>query len=203
MPQVQAPANRARIHGTASTSIAAATATTKPAATKSKWDGKPVLVNDQSWFALSNRFQTDIQRLRQSGSTERLRAAETVLNDHMTGDHRHVFMLDGGKPVGVMTSDLLADGSVHVNGVVTHPGSKGVGGALIEGAVNTSMKNGGSGIVHLQFLDQASRQAYSKLGFRLEGGSGVNMVLAPAARPDLWERAEDGYKLKKPAPRMA
>ncbi|MEA3117770.1 MAG: hypothetical protein QOI13_1040 [Paraburkholderia sp.] len=139
--------------------------------------------------------------MQQFRGTARGASAKNVLDEHMTGDRKHVFML-GGKPVGVMRSDLLQDRSVHVNGIVTHPGSKGVGGALIEGAVNYSMKNGGSGIVHLQYLDEASREAYSKLGFRFEGGSGVNMILAPAARSDLWERTADGYRLRKPAPKM-
>jgi hypothetical protein len=203
MAQVQAPMNRPSIHGVAPASAPAKTAASAPAAAKSQWDGRPVLVNDESWFRLSHRFDTDMQRLGQtSGNTPRLQAAKNVLSEHMKGDQRHVYMLDGGKPVGVMRSDLLTDGSVHINGIVTHPGTKGVGGALIEGAVNSSVKNGGSGMVHLQYLDQASREAYSKLGFRFEGGSGVNMILVPAARPDLWESTGDGYKLKKPAPKM-
>ncbi|MFM0738178.1 GNAT family N-acetyltransferase [Paraburkholderia xenovorans] len=199
MAQAPAPMKRPGIHGAAPTAAPARTAGTAPAAAKSKWDGRPVLVDAQSWFTLSHKFQMNMQRFR---GTDRGASAEKVLSEHMTGDQKHVYMLDGGKPVGVMTSHLLTDGSVHVNGVVTHPGSKGVGGALIEGAVNTSVKNGGSGMVHLQYLDQASRAAYSKLGFRFEGGSGVNMILVPAARPDLWERTDEGYRLKKPAPKM-
>ncbi|VVE50775.1 GNAT family N-acetyltransferase [Pandoraea anhela] len=199
MTPAQAPMKRPGAHGAAPTSAPAKPAGTAPAAAKSKWDGRPVLVNDQSWFTLSHKFQMEMQKFR---GTDRGASAAKVLSDHMTGNQQHVYMLNGGKPVGVMTSDLRSDGHVHINGVVTHPDTKGVGGALIEAAVNMSAKNGGSGMVHLQFLDQASRAAYSKLGFRFEGGSGVNLILVPATRPDLWEKTADGYRLKKPAPKM-
>jgi predicted GNAT family acetyltransferase len=122
----------------------------------------------------------------------------------MKGSIKHMFLLNGRKPAGLMRSDRRGDGSVHINGLVTHPGSKGVGGALIAGAVNDSLENGGRGVVRLQYFDTASRNAYKALGFEQDISSNpVDMVLYPDKHPNLWHRNEDGtYKLNKPAPTM-
>lgn len=201
---VQAPTNWPGTHSAATTSSPARTAGAALAAGKSQWNGKPLLVNNASWSRLLDQFQRDMAALLSTrGSTARLEAAKTVLGKYMgKGNQRHVYML-GDKPVGVMKSDLLTDRSVHIYGIVTHPDSKGVGGALIEEAVNTSKDNNGAGIVRLQYLDQASRRAYEKLGFKSEGGPGVDMILVPAACPKLWEMTREGkYRLKRAAPAM-
>ena len=136
----------------------------------------------------------------------RIKDSNEVMARHMTGATKFVFKLEGA-PVGLMSVDVPERGGVKITGLVTHPSSKGVGGALVEDAVKLSMASNRDGLVELQFLPNPGRKvspaklAYEALGFVSDGG--LTMKLDPSKRPDKWQQDANGdWKLKKGPPFM-
>jgi hypothetical protein len=87
----------------------------------------------------------------------------------------------GELPVGLMSfgKKRFAGGQTYpwVHTIVTHPGSEGVGGALIEYVVN-SMKPPGQDVLRLSARESA-RPAYAAMGFKPVKGSSAYMELNP------------------------
>lgn len=103
------------------------------------------------------------------------------------------FLGDRG-PVGLMTA--CKEGMcIEITALVTHPGSTGVGGALVEHAVNHSERAFCSGRVLLQ-ADAHAVGAYEAMGF-MKQGFGPNMLLEPSKCPDLWVENDRQWRLRK------
>jgi predicted GNAT family acetyltransferase len=115
----------------------------------------------------------------------------------MVGANNYVFRLEG-QPVGLMSVSVPPDGNVKIQGIVSHPNSKGVGGALIQQAVEISMNQGRNGVIELEFLPQSgARAAYEALGFVSRGG--LTMTLDPSTSSK-WAFDGSQWKLRKPPP---
>jgi hypothetical protein len=83
----------------------------------------------------------------------------------------------------------------YVTHLVTHPGSVGAGGALIEQAINKSVEWGKEGRLELTRFNSNAEQVYESLGFVK---SGLAMKLDPGGNNDKWSRQDDGeWRLKK------
>ncbi len=98
----------------------------------------------------------------------------------------------GTQPVGLLTLSRH-DGYFEVDTIVTHPGTQGAGGALIEHAVNVAHEDRCGGALRLTPM-QSSVPAYEALGFRSVADE---MRLDPQARPDIWCRHETQWRLRK------
>lgn len=98
-------------------------------------------------------------------------------------------------PIGIMVMKNTTQPQILQ--IVTHPGSEGAGGSLIEKAVNQSMawRPDSSGVVSLWALNDNTRQAYYAMGFSNRTGL---MVLKPDERHDKFVWVEDAaaWRLK-------
>ncbi|HUG22309.1 hypothetical protein [Piscinibacter sp.] len=112
-----------------------------------------------------------------------------------------------GQPVGLALISVSGELEAHedldhskgvvVDYLVTHPGTTGVGGALIEQIVNTSNESGLEGRVQLSQVSTSGKAAYLALGFVEEGG--LKMTLTPSAEhnQDRWTQQDGQWRLKK------
>jgi hypothetical protein len=101
-----------------------------------------------------------------------------------------------GRPVGLM---LISDRNAFrlcIEYLVTHPGSVGGGGILIEHAVNLSEQAGYKGRVELESLTIASTAAYTALGFAKVAGSHMR-ALDPSECQEKWVKVGEQWRLKK------
>ncbi|MGI4847392.1 MAG: GNAT family N-acetyltransferase [Janthinobacterium lividum] len=89
-----------------------------------------------------------------------------------------------GKTVGVLLYAISAK-ALYIGYLVTHPGTEGAGGALIEAAVNLSRDLGKKGRVHLMVENQDAYKIYQHFGFRAEA-NGLNMTLDPEDSDGTW-----------------
>jgi hypothetical protein len=89
---------------------------------------------------------------------------------------------------------------VYIEYLLTHPGSQGAGGILIEHIIRKSIKEwGGHGNIELDSLDEDSSFAYQALGFTMNEANctgGGEMTLTPASSPT-WKLVDGVYVLAK------
>lgn len=117
--------------------------------------------------------------------------------EHRQVHATNVAYMFGDQPVGLMSvshpTDALSGQPapyMEVHALVSHPGSAGVGGALMEHAVNMAQEAGLNGKIRLITLPGA-KNAYKAMGFeRLQFST---MELDPS-KSDKWERAGDDGK---------
>jgi hypothetical protein len=120
----------------------------------------------------------------------RLEATHNMLDFMELLDHtgRQAYVVrENGQPIGLM---LMSDSSPnHVSAIVTHPNPKwkGMGGNLIEHAVNNSYEAGSRGYLELNSHDEYSDKAFSNLGFEHDG---TRMILDPEYS-DKWRLQDD------------
>lgn len=86
-----------------------------------------------------------------------------------------------GVPVGV-----IAMYENHIDKLVTHPGSEGAGGSLIEHAVKQSMESGTEGKLELRATGKDAKHAYLAMGFESSISSPSFMELDPAKSNNKW-----------------
>lgn len=117
----------------------------------------------------------------------RIEQCLTVLNRHMGGNRNFVIHIDG-KPAGLMSMSVPPPGTpggdgVKIHGLMSLPGTKGVGRKAIEQAVQISMQEGRKGRVDLEFLEFSnSHKVYEHFGFQNNGSWDSNsMYLSPSA----------------------
>jgi hypothetical protein len=97
----------------------------------------------------------------------------------------------GDQPIGVL---VMSDRSIpYIDALVTHPGSAGAGGALIEQAVNTSVEWGNDGMLKLAPVNGNAQKAYEAFGFV---NSGKAMTLDPVDN-DKWCQQDGQWRLQK------
>jgi hypothetical protein len=88
----------------------------------------------------------------------------------------------------------MSDRSIpYIDALVTHPGSAGAGGALIEQAVNTSVEWGNDGMLKLAPVNGNAKKAYEAFGFV---NSGKAMTLDPVDN-DKWCQQDGQWRLQK------
>lgn len=127
---------------------------------------------------------------------ERLRQTHHLI-DHMRDtdypDSTFLAYYVKNQPVGMLIMEEQPQ-NLFITAIVTHPGSEGAGGALIEAAVNTSVKRGKDGKLELYPENENARKAYEALGFcKLRS----NMTLDPD-KSDKWCRQDDGqWRIQK------
>ncbi len=98
----------------------------------------------------------------------------TVLDDHMGGNRNFVIRIDG-KPAGLLSMSVPPQGTpgdegVKIHGLMSLPGTQGVGRKAIEQAVQMSMQEGRKGRVDLEYLQFSnSRDVYEHFGFVKNG----------------------------------
>lgn len=105
----------------------------------------------------------------------------------------------GDRPVGIL---LLQEGSPpYISDFVTHPGSEGAGGALLEYAVQVSVDRGMKGMLEIKPLDSDAREAYKKLGF-VNSKTTINMMTFDPNTPEnkeKWSQTNGELRLTKHA----
>ncbi len=174
-----------------------------------KNDGVPEQVDSRRFDNERQNFKQTLGVLRTNanslGRTDRRRLktriddSYEVLNKHMVGANNFVYRMQGA-PAGLMSVSVPEIGNVKIQGIVTRPDTKGVGGALIEQAVAIAMHHRRGGMVELQYLpNSGAKQAYEALGFTWIGG--LTMVLDPS-KSAKWAMEGGDWKLQKPPPRM-
>lgn len=114
----------------------------------------------------------------------------------------HAFYMVNDIPVGrlsirVGTINKLGDDQRnYICVLVTHPGSEGAGGSLLEYAVNRFIELRGGEIMplYLYYTSEDSRHAYKKMGF-VDDPSGESelMTLDLTTQPDIWSKDEFGH----------
>jgi hypothetical protein len=99
-------------------------------------------------------------------------------------------------PIGIMLLNNKSN-RVHIDALVTHPGTAGVGGALIEKAVDISVSRKYAGKVSLESLSRKSTEAYLALGFENKGEHGARgeMSLVPTDSGK-WHQVNGHWQLK-------
>jgi len=89
---------------------------------------------------------------------------------------------------------------VHIEYLVTHPGTDGAGGVLIERAVQRSCEMGFNGVVRLCYGNNDCKKMYEHMGFGDFAGSANtpdNFELKPAEKSDKWQPVGGGsYQYK-------
>ena len=103
-----------------------------------------------------------------------------------------------GAPAGFMLIDLDCHVSQwpYIVLMVTHPGSQGVGGLLIEHAVQRSLETGSLGALTLLAENDNSRAAFKHLGFVQD--SDHYLRLEPSTS-EQWQHVEGRYRLRQTA----
>lgn len=97
-------------------------------------------------------------------------------------------------PAGLLIVNTSAkDGIPCIDDLVTHPGSRKAGGALMERAVQASDQAGKGGKVSLYALDDAVKAVYAAWGFTRTGDTG-SMELDPE-RSDKWVKHDNEWYL--------
>ncbi|WP_143100203.1 GNAT family N-acetyltransferase [Variovorax sp. 770b2] len=119
----------------------------------------------------------------------------TVLDRHMVGNRNFIIHVDG-KPAGMMSMSVPPDGTpgddgVKLHGLMSLPGTKGVGRKAIEQAVQLAMREGREGRVDLEFLEFSnSHDVYKNFGFRRNGNWDSNsMYLSPPDAKDFLRKS--------------
>jgi GNAT superfamily N-acetyltransferase len=111
------------------------------------------------------------------------------------GDEDVWFYMLGGQPIGAMTL-IPKEGFIHIDYLVTHPGSSDGGGALIEKAVQLSSKAGNGGKLRLCAANENAHDMYEHMGFvDIEGGGADDMELNPATSSQ-WVSSHGSYRYK-------
>jgi hypothetical protein len=110
----------------------------------------------------------------------------------------YVYHIDG-QPLGlvtVLTSD--SGDSIYIPEIATHPGTEGVGGALVERVVKLSVESGFGGVVTLFACSDKASDAFLKLGFVFDGSpprDGVGDMTLNPAKNDKWTQVGKEWKL--------
>lgn len=108
----------------------------------------------------------------------------------------YVYNINAEIPVGMMVTSCFHERYLAIERLVTHPGSMGCGGALIEKAVRYSEKQGYQGVVKLIATDHNAMLCYRALGFKEEYGPRL-LRLDPNSSKH-WEKNNDNkWSLKK------
>jgi hypothetical protein len=96
-----------------------------------------------------------------------------------------------GEPVGIM---FLSGGQnwLHIEYLVTHPGSKDCGGVLIEKAVNLSVGAGYGGRLRLCAGNDNATEMYAHMGFVEKNEGPDNMELVPSTQGAKWQATPGG-----------
>jgi len=118
--------------------------------------------------------------------------------DELGDEEVYVYKV-GGITVGCMFLSP-SDTHVHIEYLVTHPGTDGAGGVLIERAVQRSCELGLNGVVRLCWANKNSKKMYEHMGFGEFAGSANtpdNFELKPAEKSDKWQPVGGGsYQYK-------
>jgi hypothetical protein len=112
---------------------------------------------------------------------------------------RHFAYVVAGRTIGVMAMSGLDETTPCIEILVTHPGSAGCGGILVEYAVNLSKDAGYGGCLEL-FAMPRSVAAYLALGFVMTEacGDGGLMKLDPAKSGGKWVKLDNSeWRLTK------
>jgi hypothetical protein len=115
------------------------------------------------------------------------------------GYERHFAYVVAGRPIGVMAMSGLDERTPSIEILVTHPGSAGCGGILIEYAVNLSNDAGCDGCLELVAMPR-SVTAYLAFGFVMTEafGEGGTMKLDPVQSGGKWVKLDNnGWRLTK------
>jgi hypothetical protein len=130
-----------------------------------------------------------LSRLSKEDKAHNARIAQCmkVLDSHMVGNRNFIIHIDG-KPAGMMSMSVPpagtpGDDGVKIHGLMSLPGTTGVGRRAVEKAVQMSIAEERKGRVHLEFLEFSNSHAiYHNWGFRSNGAWDSNsMVLSPPA----------------------
>ncbi|MFC7518862.1 GNAT family N-acetyltransferase [Herbaspirillum sp. GCM10030257] len=99
-----------------------------------------------------------------------------------------------GQPAGFLTLDhkRFPKDPPYINHLVTYPGHRGLGGALIEHAVNRSQKLGHNGVVEISPGSQKIKEIYEAIGFTKDSEF---MKLTPGGNTN-WSFNGKKWKLK-------
>jgi hypothetical protein len=115
-------------------------------------------------------------------------------NDDITDESVWIYEF-GGQPVGAMVVDN-GNGFIHIEFLVTHPGSADCGAALIQKAVELSCAANFGGKVRLAANGPTSEEFYAHLGFvNIQNGGSDTMELNPA-NSDKWVQGNNSYRYK-------
>ncbi|MFM0069127.1 GNAT family N-acetyltransferase [Paraburkholderia aspalathi] len=95
------------------------------------------------------------------------------------------------QPVGLMAMKPIEGSPPSIEHFVTHPGSTGAGGALMERAVNTSVMWGHKGKVRLYPENDHAEKAYKSLGF-VKATDGIPGLSLNPATSDKWQQDQGG-----------
>ena len=120
--------------------------------------------------------------------------AARMLTHATEPDEHNLGYFVGTRLAGVMSLARKGD-EMEISIVVTHPGSTGAGGALIESAVNLAEEEGCQGKVKLCPLGGATK-AYEALGFE-PTGEDDDLRVDPRASPDVWSRHDGSWRVSK------
>jgi hypothetical protein len=118
-----------------------------------------------------------------------------MVKTKFSGEYFIAYYIDG-QPIGVLAmSDYILP---YINDLVTHPGSDGAGGILIECAVQKSVEWGKNGVLELYALDEDAREAYKALGFAgQKGPDDQEMTLDPSKKESIWCNLDGRWQIKK------
>ncbi|MBN3830037.1 GNAT family N-acetyltransferase [Burkholderia sp. Ac-20384] len=182
----QAPMNQVGSHGVASTSVAAASQQPKAETSEIRDEFKFGREIGKMKLQLTEMYKTKkgfMSRL--SGADKdhntRINQCLTVLDKHMVGNRNFIIHIDG-KPAGMMSLSVPPDGTpgdsgVKIHGLMSLPGTKGVGRRAIEQAVQVSIHEGRRGRVDLEFLEFSnSHDVYKGFGFVRNGAWDSNSM---------------------------
>lgn len=115
----------------------------------------------------------------------------------------YVYKINDETPAGMMITSCFYEGYLTIERLVTHPGSMGCGGALIEEAVRYSKMQGYHGVVKLIAVDDKAALCYLALGFKEEKEEEEDEVLLLKLDPNTnehWEKNKENdnkWSLKK------
>lgn len=110
----------------------------------------------------------------------------------------YVYKINDETPVGMMIRSCSYERYLTIERLVTHPGSMGCVGALIEEAVRYSEMQGYHGVVKLIAVDNKAALCYLALGFKVEYGP-LLLKLDPNTS-EHWEKNKENdnkWSLKK------
>ncbi|XUW93451.1 GNAT family N-acetyltransferase (plasmid) [Burkholderia sp. M6-3] len=175
----QAPMNQVGSHGVASTSVAAASqqpkTETREIRDEFKFSREIANMKQQltGMYKTKKGFMSRLSGADKAHNT-RIDQCLTVLDKHMGGNRNFIIHIDG-QPAGMMSLSVppdgtLGDSGVKIHGLMSLPGTKGVGRRAIEQAVQVSIHEGRGGRLDLEFLEFSnSHDVYRSFGFVRNG----------------------------------
>ncbi|HEY1932243.1 MAG TPA: GNAT family N-acetyltransferase [Acetobacteraceae bacterium] len=128
---------------------------------------------------------------------DRAQTSQGLVEDFIDelGDEDVWFYMVAGQPIGAM-SLRSEEGFIHIEYLVTHPGSSDGGGALIQKAVQLSSKAGKGGKVRLCAGNENAHDMYEHMGFvDIEDAGPDDMELNPATSGE-WVPSNGSYRYK-------